>query len=110
MAKVKITIYYTPECPKDPVVSSVSEALKEAGIDDYEIEDILLANDEEACRHKVLGIPTVRVNGVDVDPTFKDIGKYTSACSRVYKWEGKYYSVPPKEMILDAFKRLGILK
>lgn len=103
--KVKISIYYTPECPGEPVIQEVKEALSEAGIEDYELEEILLASDEEAAEHKVLGVPTVRVNGVDVDPGFEDRGIYTSTCSRVYKWRGEYYDRPPKEMIMEALRR-----
>ncbi len=104
--RVKISVYYTPECPKDPVVEEIKKAVEEAGLKDYELEEVLLASDEEAAQHKVLGVPTVRINGVDVDPSFEDKGVYTSTCSRIYKWAGKYHDYPPKEMIVEALRRV----
>ncbi len=104
--KVKISVYYTPECPKEPVIEEIKKAVLEAGLEDYELEEVLLASDEEAAQHKVLGVPTVRINGVDVDPSFEDKGVYTSTCSRIYKWAGKYHDYPPKEMIVEALRRV----
>ena len=103
--KVRVTVFLTPECPGDRVRSELEAALKEAGVD-YELEEIYLANDEEAKQHRVLGVPTIRINGVDVDPNFEDRGVYSSMCSRVYKWEGKLFDYPPKDMIKRALERL----
>ncbi len=103
--KVRITVYYTPECPKEPVIEEIRKAVQEAELKDYELEEVLLASDEEAAQHRVLGVPTVRINGVDVDPSFEDRGVYTSTCSRIYKWAGRYHDYPPKEMIVEALRR-----
>ncbi len=103
--KVRISVYYTPECPREPVIEEIKKAVREAGVEEYELEEVVLANDEEAAQHRVLGVPTVRINGVDVDPSFEDRGVYTSTCSRIYKWAGKYHDYPPKEMIVEALRR-----
>ncbi len=103
--KVKISVYYTPECPREPVIEEIKKAVREVGVEEYELEEVVLANDEEAAQHRVLGVPTVRINGVDVDPSFEDRGVYTSTCSRIYKWAGKYHDYPPKEMIVEALRR-----
>ncbi len=107
-SRVRITVYYTPECPREPVIEEIRKAAEEVGLEDYELEEVLLANDDEAAQHRVLGVPTVRINGVDVDPSFKDRGVYKSTCSRIYKWKGGYHDYPPKEMIADALRRMGI--
>jgi glutaredoxin len=106
---VKVSVYYTPECPADEFLKELRETLTEAGIS-YEIEEIVLVSDDEAVEHKVLGVPTVRINGADVDPNFEDKGIYRAACTRLYKWKGNVYSFPPKEMILEALRRLGVRK
>ena len=103
--KVRISVYYTPECPREPVIEEIKKAVREVGVEEYELEEVVLANDEEAAQHRVLGVPTVRINGVDVDPSFEDRGVYTSTCSRIYKWAGKYHDYPPKEMIVEALRR-----
>ncbi len=108
--RIKVEVYYTPECPADMVIEEIRAAFSEAGIKDYDLEDIVLANDDEAEEHKVLGVPTVRIQGIDVDPSFKDEGVYSSTCSRIYRWEGKFHDYPPKDMIKDALRRLGLLR
>lgn len=108
-AKAKVVVYYTPECPAEEFLRDLREALSEANVQ-YEIEEITLASDEEAAQHKVLGVPTVRINGVDVDPNFEDKGVYRAACTRIYKWKGQMFTYPPREMVMEALKRLGLAK
>ncbi|MCS7103770.1 MAG: DUF2703 domain-containing protein [Candidatus Korarchaeum sp.] len=107
--RVKIVVYYTPECPADDFLRELKDALLEAELP-HEIEEVVLASDEEAVGHKVLGVPTVRINGVDLDPNFEDKGIYRATCTRIYKWEGRIYSYPPKGMVVEALRRLGLLK
>ncbi len=107
--RIKVEVYYTPECPADIVIEEIRAAFSEAGIEDYYIEDMVLASDEEAEEHRVLGVPTVRIQGIDVDPNFRDEGVYKSTCSRIYRWKGKFHDYPPKDMIKDALRRLGLL-
>lgn len=107
--RAKVVVYYTPECPADEFLRELREALSGTEVP-YEVEEVILASDEEAAEHKVLGVPTVRINGIDVDPNFEDKGIYRAACSRIYKWEGRMYNYPPSEMLLEALRRLGLLK
>ncbi len=104
--RLRIQLYYTPECPKEPVIKDLKEALEELGITDYEIEEIMLANDYEAQQHKVMGVPTLRVNGEDIDPNYVDKGRYKASCTRLYKWGGRLYDRPPKEMIKERLVNL----
>ncbi len=106
---VRVEVYYTPECPADIVINEIKAAFSEVGMENYDLEEIVLANDEEAREHKILGVPTVRIQGIDVDPSFEDKGVYKSTCSRIYRWKGKFHDYPPKEMIKDALKRLGLV-
>jgi hypothetical protein len=46
------------------------------------------------------------VNGVDIDPEFRDTGEYTASCTRVYRWAGSIYQYPPKEMIKEGLRRI----
>ncbi len=107
--KLKVSVYYTPECPRETVLDEVKKALEEARVESYEIEEIVLANDDEAREHRILGVPTVRIEGMDVDPNFEDKGVYRSTCTRIYRWGEHLYNYPPKDMIKDALKRLGLI-
>lgn len=106
--RVRVVVYYTPECPADELLRELREALSETEVP-YELEEVVLASDEEAAEHKVLGVPTVRINGTDVDPNFEDKGVYRAACTRIYKWEGRMYNYPPRGMIVEALRKLGLL-
>ncbi len=106
--RLKIQLYYTPECPRDPIIKDIKDALSELGVEDYEIEEVMLANDYEARQHRVMGVPTIRINGEDLDPNFKDRGEYKASCTRLYKWKGSIYDRPPKEMIKERL--MSVLK
>jgi hypothetical protein len=67
-----------------------------------EIEKIEVLTDEDAERYQFPGSPTIRVDGVDVDPAgAAQMG--TALTCRVYVLEDRRYSpVPSKEMIRRA--------
>lgn len=47
------------------------------------------------------GSPTIRVDGVDIEPGFSDTGDYTPRC-RVYMIDGRFRGVPNRRWIEDA--------
>jgi len=79
------------------------DAISEAKIEHYHIEEIEIKTEEEAVKYKFPGSPTIRVNGVDVDPNYIDNGNYGVMC-RVYRIGGKFYGAPPKEVIKEALE------
>jgi len=74
-------------------VATVAEAL---GLE-VEIKTTVVENPEDATRLRYLGSPTVRLNGVDIDPTVRDQKDYRLG-SRMY---GRS-SVPSRIMIEAA--------
>jgi hypothetical protein len=69
---------------------------------DAPVQEIEVLTDEQARRLQFPGSPTIRVDGIDVDPAGgSQMG--TALTCRVYLLEdGRYSPVPSKEMIRRA--------
>lgn len=57
------------------MVTLIEEFAKQRGIG-IEIEHVPVNTDEEAQAHKFIGGPTVRINGLDVDPAARGVTEY----------------------------------
>jgi O-phosphoseryl-tRNA(Cys) synthetase len=99
-----IEVLYTEHCPFwKEVTKTIEEVLKESKVK-ASVKGVKVSSEDEAKRLRFPGSPTVRINGVDIDPMFKET---TGAiCCRVYMYQGKIYEYPPKDMIVKAVKRL----
>ncbi len=101
---MKIQFLYFSGCPNHEIArKNLMEAIDEARIKDYVIEEIEIKDDEDALKYRFPGSPTIRVNGVDVDPSYVDSGNYGLMC-RVYRIGDNFYGAPTKEMIKDALE------
>ncbi len=68
------------------------------------IEDIDASDPTVAAAHRFPGSPTIRIDGQDIDPGFRDPGDYTPAC-RVYWTPEGPRGVPPRAWIEDALRQ-----
>jgi hypothetical protein len=97
-------VFYTEACPFwKEVVKTIENILGELKIE-ASVERVKVSSENEAKRLKFSGSPTVRINGVDIDPMFK--GTEGAIGCRVYTYQGKIYEYPPKDMIAEAIKKL----
>jgi hypothetical protein len=104
-SKPRIEFLYWSECPSHPEARRrLSEVLVELGLD-TQVEEIEVLTNEAAARLAFPGSPTIRVDGVDVDPS--GAGQMGTALTcRVYVVEdGRYSPVPSKEMLRRALSR-----
>jgi hypothetical protein len=60
-----------------------------------------ITSDEDAYRRQFLGSPTLRINGVDVDPSAAERTDYGVQC-RLYRTEGVTRGTPPDSWIIQA--------
>ncbi len=75
----------------------------EAGLKpEYEV--LLIQSDEEAIENKFWASPTVKVNGVDINPMAKEVKRFGLGACRLYVYKDKISEDPPKEMILEALR------
>jgi hypothetical protein len=68
------------------------------------IEDIDASDPSIAQALRFPGSPTIRVDGRDIDPSFKDPGEYAPAC-RVYWTPDGPRGAPPRVWIEAALRR-----
>jgi hypothetical protein len=104
MQQPKIEFLYWEECPSHPEARKrLHEVMGEMNIQ-AAVKEIEVVADDQARRLRFPGSPTIRINGVDVDPEgASQMG--TALTCRVYKLEdGRFSPVPSREMIRQALR------
>ena len=65
---MKIEVLYFENCPNHvPTLERIHQVLREEGCD-AEVREVLVPDVETARNVRFLGSPTVRVNGIDIEP------------------------------------------
>ncbi|MFE9656472.1 hypothetical protein [Micromonospora sp. NPDC006431] len=101
-----IEVLYFDGCPSHEVfVPRLRALLDAAGLDDP-IHEQAVETDIDAQAHRFLGSPTLRIDGVDVDPTATHRTDYGLQC-RLYPTPDGVRGTPPDEWILAALQRRG---
>ena len=80
----------------------LAESLQELGID-QPVHIINVSDDEEARAKRSLGSPTIRINGLDVDPRARESTDFAMKC-RIYRVGDVVQGYPSKEMVIAALK------
>ena len=94
-----IEVLFFAGCPNhEPTLTLAREVVSELGLD-VEIREVEIRDEADALRCQFLGSPSVRVDGVDIEPSAAERTKYTFSC-RVYGASG----VPPKEHLVRALQ------
>jgi len=100
---VRVEILAREDCPnRDMAVIVVERVVDEIGVP-AEIEVVDVVDDEEAAEYRVLGSPTVLVDGRDVDP--EPMYDAFSADDRLYRTPRGPCGWPEAEWIRDALLR-----
>ncbi|MGD2206960.1 MAG: DUF2703 domain-containing protein [Anaerolineae bacterium] len=100
----KIEFLFWEDCPSHPqALQRLQEVMAELGVE-ASIDRIEVLTDEDAERLRFPGSPTIRVDGVDVDPDGA-VQMGTALACRIYRLEDRRFSpVPSKNMIRRAFR------
>ena len=100
---MKIEVLYIADCPNyKPAVERVRDALGAAGIDDPATE-VEVHSTMEAEKWKFVGSPTVRINGLDVEPEARAAQHFGLGC-RSYAEDGHRSGMPSRELIRRALQ------
>jgi O-phosphoseryl-tRNA(Cys) synthetase len=92
----------------DAAMAETSAILKAAGVE-VTVNKIHVASEEQARQLQFASSPTIRVNGRDIQMEVRE--SLCESCGdlcgddvdcRVWVYQGKEYTVPPKAMIIDA--------
>ena len=101
-----IEILYFHDCPNYlPAVANVQKALQEERVP-AEVRHIEVLDHTQAAATGFLGSPSVRVNGVDVEPTARSATTVGRCCRTYIGWNGAE-GAPGVELIREGIRRLA---
>ncbi|MDP2339953.1 MAG: DUF2703 domain-containing protein [Deltaproteobacteria bacterium] len=96
-----IEVLYFDGCPgAEPALAAVKEVVRSLNLDDVEVRFVSVQA-ADAQRLRFLGSPSVRVDGVDVEPGADERDGFAMRC-RVYAVDGRFQKVPPTMWIEAA--------
>ena len=99
---MRVEVLFFQRCPNHPpAVELVRDVAQAIGLD-VEIDEVEVRDQAEAETLRFLGSPSIRVDGVDIDPVSRTSTEYAFAC-RTYHGAG----LPPREMLVAAMTGSG---
>jgi hypothetical protein len=99
-----VEILYFDGCPNhEPALALVERVDRELGTG-AEVQMVNVLDQETAARVRFLGSPTIRVDGVDVDPHTEERSDYALSC-RVFRTECGTAGQPDERWIRDALTK-----
>ena len=101
---MKITLMLSESCSHhEEARALVQGAVAEAGVD-AEVEEVLVRTDEDAKLGKVLGSPTIRIEGLDIEYAEREPDETSNGC-RYYNTPTGWKPIPEQGMIVRAIAR-----
>ena len=99
---MKVEVLYFEGCPNHaPAIEMVRRVLTREGIE-AQIVPVDVQDVETAMTLRFLGSPSIRVNGVDIEPGRQDDPPFFGC--RTYNVQGMTVGVPPEEWLADALR------
>lgn len=99
---MRIEFLYWEECPShEEALARLREVLASEGVE-AEIEIRRIETEEQAQAERFIGSPTIRINGIDIDPTAERQTFYSLTCRAYTREDGRISPLPPVEMIRRA--------
>lgn len=99
------------ESSLDAAISEVAQIMRATDIE-VEVNKINVVSEEQARQLRFVSSPTIRVNGKDIQIEVKE--SLCDSCGdlcgdavdcRIWMYQGKEYTAPPKAMIIEAILR-----
>ncbi|HEB12638.1 MAG TPA: DUF2703 domain-containing protein [Actinobacteria bacterium] len=100
---MKVELLYFDGCPSHEKALQILQEVRTEILPDMEIDKINVRDDETARVQKFLGSPSVRINGIDIDPTARESKVYGRKC-RIYQTDEGILGWPSKKMIKGAIE------
>ena len=98
---MKIELFYFDGCPSyKTALKYLDEALKEKGLK-VPVEMVKITGEEDAVRQRFLGSPSVRIDGVDIEPGTEKIKAFSLTC-RLYLEHDNVLEWPGRKLIRQA--------
>jgi hypothetical protein len=102
----RIELLWFSDCPNHPEAGRMLESVVADLAPGTPIVSVDATDPAEAARVRFPGSPTIRVDGVDIDPSYVDPGEYTPRC-RLYRTAEGLRGLPERRWIEDALRRRG---
>lgn len=100
---MKVEVLYIAECPNHtPAVEQARAALRAVGVPAI-VEEVEVRTNDDAQAWGFLGSPTVRVNGLDVEPEARGVEHFGVGC-RSYQENGRRSGLPSRDLIQRALQ------
>lgn len=97
---MKVEVFYFSGCPNhQPTVDRVRRVLEDEQIP-AQVVEVEVGDETTARAVRFLGSPTVRINGVDVEPGVQEVNG--GLCCRTYLENGKRSGMPSENLIRRA--------
>jgi hypothetical protein len=99
---MRVELIYWPECPSHGrATEMLTDAMRTLDLDPASIEATAINTPEEARALRFVGSPTIRVDGVDIQPP--PVDQHFSLTCRLYRRrDGRPSPTPDPQDILDA--------
>jgi hypothetical protein len=99
-----VELLHVGGCPHhEAFLPHLRRLLDERGADDVPVRLVEITSDDEARRRRFLGSPSLRVDGVDVDPSARGRTDYGLQC-RLYVTDEGVRGTPPDSWVLRALE------
>ena len=100
----KVEVFYFDACPShQALMPRLERMMTEAGLDPETVELHNVDSDEVAVASGFLGSPSVRVDGVDVEPGAGERADFGMTC-RLYEFGGRRRGIPPDAWLRAALR------
>lgn len=99
-----VELLWFSDCPNHEAARRLVHTLIDQYAPGVTLRDIDAKDPALAAAHRFPGSPTIRVNGIDVDPGYVDPGDYTPRC-RLYRTAHGLRGVPEPEWVQAAIVR-----
>lgn len=100
---MKVEVLYFEGCPNhQPAVDALQSVLHELGIA-ARVESTRVHDQAEAAATDFIGSPTIRIDGVDVEPT--DAPSVPRIACRIYRTSGGLSGVPDRATLTEALRK-----
>lgn len=104
MSRPRVQVLFFEGCPNHEPARQLVERLAGELAIEPEIELVEVADPDAAVALRFLGSPTVRVNGVDVEPGAEERRDFAFSC-RIYRGDGGASEQPAESWVRDALRK-----
>ena len=98
---MNIELLYFDGCPSHVQAEDILRQALEETHSQAEIEKIDITDEQMAIDLRFLGSPSIRINGIDVDPVARDSTSFSRKC-RIYQTDEGIRGWPSKKMVTET--------